>query len=472
MKIIGRREEIRELERCERSRKSELVCIYGRRRVGKTFLVEQTFSNYFAFRATGVESGNTRTQLKSFHQRLKEAGDKSRAMPRDWFEAFSRLEKVLESEEVTRSVNEKKIVFLDEFPWFATARSDFLEAFGEFWNRCGTLHGNYVFIICGSATSWIIKNILEDTGSLYNRVTSQIFLQPFSLRETEMFMEDRNFGWSRRQIAECQMVFGGLPYFLDLLNPSESLTWNIDALVFRPHALLRNESKKLLESTLKKSPAYNEIMQLLALHNYGMLKSECFSQLELSQGTFSRAVEDLVKCGYVHESVDRYSKGHPLRLQLVDPFLLFHYHFISNADNEIKSFTDLRADTGAYMNWRGHAFEVLCMYHIGYIKKALGISGVQTNEYSWVSAKREAQIDLVIERADNIVNICEEKYTDSAFSISAEYERKLLRKISLYKEETKTEMALKLVMICAEGLKGNTNIEYVARVITLDELFE
>ena len=260
MAIIGRKEEIRELEKCEKSKKSELICVYGRRRVGKTYLVEQTYADYFAFRATGVESGNTRTQLKSFKQRLAEAGDKEKRIPANWFEAFSRLEKVLSAEETKRSVHGKKIVFFDEFPWFATARSDFLEAFGEFWNRCGTVNRDYVFIICGSATSWIIKNVLEDSGSLYNRVTSQIFLRPFSLKETEMYMQDREFGWSRRQIAECQMVFGGLPYFFSLLNPDESLNWNIDALIFKPHALLRHESKKLLEATLKKSAAYNAIM--------------------------------------------------------------------------------------------------------------------------------------------------------------------------------------------------------------------
>ena len=427
MVIVGRNEELRELERCERSNKSELVCVYGRRRVGKTFLVERTFANYFAFRATGVESGNTRTQLKSFHQRLTEAGDRERRIPGNWFEAFSRLERVLSAEDINRSVHGKKIVFFDEFPWFATARSDFLEAFGEFWNRCGIVGGDYLFIICGSATSWIIKNILEDTGSLYNRVTSQIFLKPFSLRETELFMEDRRFGWSRRQVAECQMVFGGLPYFFELLNPDESLTWNIDMLIFRPHALLRHESKRLLEATLKKSPAYNIIMECLSSHYYGMLKSKCFESLHISQGTFSRAVDDLVKCGYIHESVDRYAKGHPLRLQLVDPFLLFHYHFLSEEIPETTRFEDFKSDTGKYTNWREHAFEILCMYHIDHIKKALGISGVRTNDYAWVSENNKAQIDLVIERDDGLTNICEEKYTDTEFSVSAEYEEALLK---------------------------------------------
>ena len=279
MRIIGRIAEKRELERCERSGKSELVCVYGRRRVGKTYLVEQTFAQCFAFRATGVEGGNTRRQLKSFNQRLRECGDEVRTIPRDWFEAFSRLESVLAREEVVRSPHGKRVVFFDEFPWFATARSDFLMAFGEFWNRCGTAAGDLLFIICGSATSWIIGSILESTGSLYNRVTCQVHLAPFNLKESEAFFVDRDFGWTRRQIAECQMVFGGLPFFLDLLDGNESLASNIERLCFAPYALLRHESKKLLEATLKKSPIYGQILDLLARHSHGIRKQDCYKEL-------------------------------------------------------------------------------------------------------------------------------------------------------------------------------------------------
>ena len=316
---------------------------------------------------------------------------------------------------------------------------------------------------------------VEDSGSLYDRVTCQIFLNPFSLKETELFMNDRGFGWSRRQIAEAQMVFGGLPFFFDLLNPDESLTWNINTLCFNQHALLRNESKKLLEATLKKSPEYNRIMERLSQNFYGMPKAQCREELGIPQGTFTRAIDDLVKCGYVHESKDNYIKGHPLRLQLVDPFLLFHYKFLSkNASEQVKSFDEYKADTGKYMNWRGHAFEILCLYHIEQIKKALGISGVKTNEYSWIGNTKVggAQIDLVIERDDGITNICEEKYTDSALSISYEYELNLLNKIELYKQETKTKQSLKLVMICAEDIKGSAHTEHITRTLTLNDLFD
>lgn len=475
MKIISRKNEINELNKCEKSKKSELICVYGRRRVGKTFLIEQTFKNNFAFRATGVEKGNTRTQLKSFNERLKEYGDTTKGIPKNWFEAFSRLEKVLSLETTVHSLHGKLIVFFDEFPWFVTKRSDFLEAFGEFWNRCGTKENNYMFIICGSATSWIIGNIIENSGSLYDRVTCQIFLKPFSLKETEMLFNDLEFGWSRKQIAESQMVFGGLPFFLTLLNPDESLTWNINHLCINNHALLRNESKKLLEATLKKSPVYDKIMDYLSHFEYGTLKSECCSKLNIPDGTFSRAIDDLVKCNYLHEYKDIHAKGHPLRLQLIDPFLLFHYHFLSGSNKEgIDNFNDYKHDTGRYTNWRGHAFEILCMYHSNQIKNCLGISGVRSIVYPWVSQakKNGAQIDLVIERDDGITNICEAKYTDKPFSISADYELELLNKISAFRQETMTNNALKIVMICSDGIAGSAHTEHISKVLTLDDLFE
>lgn len=472
MRVIGRKTEAAELKRCEKSRKSELVIVFGRRRVGKTFLVEQTFADQFAFRATGVEKGSTKQQLQSFHQRLLAHGDTNRTTPKSWFEAFSRLEAVLSSESVQRSPHGKRVVFLDEFPWFATPRSDFLMAFGEFWNRCGTSTGDYLFIVCGSATSWIIQNILEDTGSLYDRVTCQIHLDPFALAETERFMQDREFGWSRKQIAECQMVFGGLPYFLDLLDPDTSLSQNIDRLCLAPHAMLRGESKKLLEATLKSSPVYGQILDLLAPHKYGLPKEECFEKLGVPKGTFSRAVSDLAKCGYIREYKLWHRHRNPLYLQLVDPFLLFHYRFIEDGPAQA-SWQDFRAEEGSFANWRGNAFEVLCLQHVEQIKHALGISGVKTNAFPWLSERKAggAQIDLVIERADGITNLCEMKFTDRPFAISADYEEELLNKADVFREESATDQALKLVMVSASGLSGTAHTEHIAQQITLDDLF-
>lgn len=473
MKIIGRKSEKRELEQCDKSIKSELVCVYGRRRVGKTFLVEQTFGDYFAFRATGLEKGNTRQQLKAFNQRLIASGARAKTIPKDWFEAFSRLEELLSGDNIILSPHNKKIVFFDEFPWFATAKSDFLLAFEEFWNRCGTQHGDILFIMCGSATSWIIKNVIDNTGSLYHRVTAQIFLKPFSLAESESFFKDREFGWSREQILECQMIFGGLPYFMDLLNGDESFRQNLDRLLFRQSAILKDETIRLLEATLKKSPIYEKILQLLSQHLYGMKRTECQEKTESPNASFSRAVEDLVKCGYITEYKRHYETGNPVYLQLVDPFLMFHYHFLSH-DNKLSSYDDLISNTGAYTNWRGHAFETLCMFHISQIKKALGISGVKTSSYPWINLSQKdcVQIDLVIERADKITNICEIKYTDHPFIMTKDVDLSLIRKRDIYQQNTGTKDALKIVLISAMGISGTAHTEHISNVITMDDLFE
>ena len=474
MKIISRKEEKKELEYSERSKKSELVCVYGRRRAGKTFLVEQTFRE-FAFRAVGLEKGTTKQQLKAFGQRLIEYGDDIKNTPKDWFEAFSRLDKILSMDSVRRSPNGKKIIFFDEFPWFATKRSDFLVAFEDFWNRKGTLDGDIVFIICGSATSWIIKNVIKNTGNLFQRVTKKICIEPFTLAETESFFKDREFDWPREQIAECQMIFGGLPFFFDLMNPSLSLNQNINRLLFNKDALYKDETKRLLEATLSESPIYEQILSKLAFAIYGIKKAELQKEIGASNGTYGRAIQDLVDCGYIIEYRKKYEEYNPLYVQLMDSFLLFHYHYLSK-EKQIDSYEDLISNMGRYDNWRGQAFEILCFKNTRKIKSALGIDGVKTDVYPWYNSdddkNERAQIDMVIERADQITNLCEIKYTNKPFEIDASYEQQLLRKRDVFKKKTGTSQALKIIMISAKGLSGTAYNSYVSDVITLDDLFE
>ncbi len=474
MKIISRKEEKKELEYSERSKKSELICVYGRRRVGKTFLVEQTFRE-FAFRAVGLEKGTARQQLRSFGQRLTEYGDDIKSAPKNWFEAFSRLDRILSMDSVRRSPNGKKIVFFDEFPWFAAKRSDFLVAFEDYWNRRGTLDGDLLFIICGSATSWIIKNVIKNTGNLYQRVTKNICIEPFTLAETEAFFNDREFDWSREQIAECQMIFGGLPFFFDLMNTSLSPAQNINRLLFEKNALYRDETKRLLEATLSESPVYGQILSKLASAKYGIKKSGLQDETGVSNGTFSRAIQNLVDCGYIIEYKKKYEEYNPLYVQLMDPFLLFHYHYLSK-EKRTDSYEDLISDTGRYDNWRGQAFEILCFNNIRSIKSALGISGVKTEYYPWYNSAGEknkrAQIDMVIERADGITNLCEIKYTNKPFEVDASYEQQLIRKRNIFKEKTGTSQVLKIIMVSAKGLSGTTYTSYISDVITLDDLFE
>lgn len=469
--MIGRRKELDDLAEYCQSGKAELVCVYGRRRVGKTYLMENAFGGEFAFSATGSEDKRGRTQLKVFHSALREFGCRERAVPSDWFEAFERLKAMLESDDTVRSREGRRVVFLDEFPWFATKRSDFLYAFADFWNRWASKQDDVMVIVCGSATSWIVKNLFENTGSLYNRVTRQMYIAPFDLYEVEQMAESLRLGWGRDAILQCYMVFGGLPYYINMLDRRKSFAQNIDALCLDVRAPLRREVPHLMEATLGESPLHRSILRALSASKAGIRRKDLAESIAGSKsGTLKRALDDLEKCGYIRKYKNRYEDRKPTVYQIIDPFLLFSFRFIEG--KEQSSWQEL-AGTQAYYAWRGNAFEIACLCHIQQLKHAIGISAVQTECFPWMSSESEpgAQVDLVIERADKVTNLCEMKYTDGEFAIDKEYEEDLRRKRRVFQSESGTTDAVLLTMVSAHGLKENTHSWDIAATVTADDLF-
>ena len=310
---------------------------------------------------------------------------------------------------------------------------------------------------------------------MFQRVTKKICIEPFTLAETESFFKDREFDYSREQIAECQMIFGGLPFFFDLMNTSYSFSRNINRLLFDKDALYRDETRRLLEATVSESPVFGQILSKLAYAKNGIKKSRLQEEIGASNGTYSRAIQDLIDCGYIIEYRKKYEDYNPLYVQLIDPFLLFHYHFLSK-EKGIDSYEELISDIGRYDSWRGQAFEILCFNNIHSIKSALGIGGVKTECYPWYNSEDDknerAQIDMVIERADKITNLCEIKYTNRPFEVDASYEQQLIRKRDIFKNKTETSQALKIIMVSAKGLSGTAHTTYISDTITLDDLFE
>lgn len=469
--IIGRRQQQDDLEEYCRSRKAELICVYGRRRVGKTFLVENTFRGRLAFSAIASEDRRMRTQLRVFHEALQSIGIDERAVPADWFEAFGRLRKLLERPDVLRSDEGRRVVFLDEFPWFATKRSDFLVAFADFWNSWASKQDDICVIICGSATSWIIKNVFENTGGMYNRVTRQMYLPPFSLRETMEMADAMRLGWSNDALLLCYMIFGGLPYYFDMLDRRKSLAQNVDALCLDIHAPLRHEVPHLMEATLGDSPLHHEILRVLAGSRRGVHRTKLEQLLSpKGGGNLKRALDDLEKCGYLRRYHNPYERRHPSIYQLIDPFLLFSFNFIEG--REVLRWSDFER-TPSFYAWRGNAFEIVCLTHIAQIKHALGISAVRTVEFPWSSESADpgAQVDLVIERADGVTNLCEMKYTDDVFSIDRSYEFDLRHKREVFRNETGTKQATQLTIVSANGLRQNEHSWDVASAVTGNDLF-
>ena len=469
--IIGRKEEQQILRSAVQSENSEFVAVYGRRRVGKTYLIRETFGYKFTFQHTGLAKGNTKEQLFSFAISLRDAGYDDCPIPKSWLEAFSLLSTYLKN-----STDEKKIVFLDELPWMDTPRSNFISAFEHFWNGWASARKDIVLIICGSATSWIINKVINDHGGLHNRVTKQIALQPFTLKECEMFAQSKGLEMSRYQLAECYMVLGGIPYYWSLLEKGLSLAQNIDKIIFAKNGKLSNEFNQLYASLFKSPEQYIDIVTALGKKKAGMTREEIIAATDkYSNGALSKVLDELEYCGFIRKYNGFDKKSKQAIYQLIDNYTLFYFKFIQQNENNDEHFWSASIDSAMHRAWSGLAFERLCMAHTQQIKAALGIAGVLSNVYSWRKEADEtsdgAQIDLLIDRKDQVINLCEMKYSLSEYAIDAEYEQKLRNKKSAFINATNTRKAVHLTMVTTFGIKVNAHSGIIQNEITLEDLF-
>ena len=470
--MIGRTSEIEELQRLYDSKESEFVAVYGRRRVGKTYLVKETFEGRFAFLHTGLANIETRGQILHFFKSLKAFGYTERRCPRNWFEAFDALEALLRKSQMKR-----KVVFIDELPWMDTSRSDFITALGSFWNEWASARKDVLFIICGSASSWIIKKIFRNRGGLHNRVTARIALRPFTLRECELFARDRELGMTRKDIAECYMALGGIPYYWKALQRGKSLAQNLDMMFFDEMAPLKDEFNDLYSSLFKNAAGYKKIVEVLATRKIGMSRSE-IAELTGIHGTgrLSDMLDTLVASGFL-----RWYRGYGKKkrdgiYQLIDNFTLFHFRFLAPppTDEHFWS-TTLASQTQSV--WRGLAFERLCLQHLAQIRRALGVGSIHVEAYGWQFKGNETypdgvQIDMILERADNVINICELKYSANPFAIDKSYDAELGRKAATFAGVTGTKKALHLTLVTANGLVKNQYSSRVQSQVVLDDLFD
>lgn len=472
MLIVGRTKEQDILNTALHSEKAEFYVVYGRRRVGKTYLIKEYFNQRFSFYATGIANEKTRSQLRAFNLALKQYGCKENTIPQDWFEAFERLKQLLQDQRVYRDpVTKKRVIFLDELPWMDTARSDFKSALEFFWNSYGSSQDDLLLIVCGSATSWIINNILLAKGGFYNRITGQIHLCPFSLKECEELLRFNGHAVTKRQVIECYMVFGGIPYYLNCLDRRRSLAQNIDEICFAEYGQLHYEYDNLFRSLFKNYEKHISIIKAIAKAKVGVLRTELAKVKEIGDGEpLTKALRELEQCGFIRK-YKNYSKDKSgYYYQIIDPFINFAIIFLQ--EPKFTSWLTFVNSPGYYA-WCGNAFETVCLNHLDSIKRALGIYGVETMAYSWRSSKQApgAQIDLLIDRKDDVINICEMKFTIEPFTIDAAYEKNLANKLSAFSKETSPKKALHLTLISASGLKANEHAGVVQNVLTGDVLF-
>jgi AAA+ ATPase superfamily predicted ATPase len=468
--IVGREQEQKKLREIFNSKQSEFVAVYGRRRVGKTFLVREMFADKLVFEISGLAKAKTKSQLINFTLTLNKVSGEALSPAKNWLEAFAQL-----ADFVERSKAKRKVLFFDEMPWMDTPRSDFLTAFEHFWNAFCSARKDIVLIACGSATSWIVNNLINNHGGLHNRLTASIFLKPFTLSECEKYFKSRKISLNRRQIVECYMIMGGIPFYLSKLKKGLSLAQNIDNLFFDSNSELRNEFNNLYAALFRKSEDYVKVVEALSKKGKGLSRNEIESATKIKNGGgLTKILQNLEYCDFIRKYVSFGKKKRDMLYQLTDPFTLFYFRFMAkNEYNDIGFWTN-SLDTPKQNSWAGFAFEMLVLLHVQEIKMAMQIAGILSSVSAWRSQKSEpaAQIDLVINRKDGIINLVEIKFSRKPFSITKAYEENLQNKIYAFKEENATGKAIHLMMLTAAGIKHNKYSEIVQRELTINDLFQ
>lgn len=468
--LIGREKEISQLESYIKTKQSEFIAIYGRRRVGKTFMITETFKDRLLFDMSGIIDGNKEDQLTSFTISLNRAGLECK-IPHNWYEAFENLKKLIE-----KSRKGKKIIFIDELPCLDTPRAGLVKALDLFWNGWANRRKDIKLIVCGSATTWMVDNIINNHGGLHNRITHEMHVHPFSLYETEKFLISKGFKWTKMMIAQAYMAVGGIPYYLSLFENKQSLSENLDRLFFSADGELRKEYDRVFQSLFRNPQPYTDIINLLTTAKKGLTRTEIATKLSKDTGGhLTKLLTNLENCDFIrkYNVKDKKINSNNGIYQLTDFYTIFYHSFCMKRKSD-PNFWSNALNTPSQNTWYGLAFERLCMAHIPQIKSKIGIDKISTEYFSWRSktSPKGAQIDLIIERADNITNVCEIKYSSGIYALTSSEMDKMRVRISDYVTETNCRNGIHPTFITTCGLKDNEYASEFVQVITLDDLFK
>lgn len=472
-KLIGREDEIRRLKRCYDNNSAQLVIVYGRRRVGKTFLVNETFKGKFALRLTGAFNRPKKEQIEHVVDELRLVYNPNLPYPDSWKDVFMQLRMYIES----KPTDERQVVFIDEVPWMDTPQSGFLAAFEFFWNSWGAQQSNLLMIVCGSATAWMTEKFGDNPGGLFNRHAVRIYLHPFTLYETEQYLISRGINWSRYDIVECYMTMGGIPFYLSQIDEDLSYMANIDNMFFRNRGALWDEFQHLYRTLFRNSELYLKIVECLSTKKMGMTRSEIAKATGLAaNGDLTVALNNLVDSEFVTRYHYFGNKSKNTLFQLCDNYTLFYYNFLKDGTTGDEHYWTNTIDNPKRRAWAGIAFEMVCRAHIQQIKRKLGILGVLTDVSVWFAKDSEntargAQIDLLIDRRDRVINICETKFSINQYTIDKDYEMALRNKIDTFRRATQTTKALYLTMITTYGVTRNSHSGIMQSQVTMDDLF-
>lgn len=466
-----------ELQRCMESDRSEFVIVYGRRRVGKTYLVDNFFNYEYDFSFVGGHRLTKQKQLRNFAKAMKKYAHLSH-QPKysNWDEAFDDLEELVEH----LPEDKRKVIFIDEMPWIDTPQSEFVEALESFWNGWAARRRDIVFVASGSSTSWMMDKLVENQGGLHGRITNNIYVRPFTLNEVELYMHSRGASWDRYQILQTYMIIGGIPFYYSLLNVKESLVKNVDRLFFRKNGELRIEFEELFSALFSNTEKYTCVVKLLNGKREGMTREEIEKATNIDKSVLTIVLRNLERSDFVLRYTQFGNKSKGAIYRLVDFYTLFYYRFIDSFNAQDEEWWSHNFLSPSVESWQGLSFELLSLLHLLQIKQKLGISGMATSASSWryVPTKKQkdngekgTQIDLLIDRADRIINLCEMKFSVKPYSITDSYENTLRNRMSLFQEKSKTTKTLVYTFVTTFGVANAVGRSIVGSEVNMDDLF-
>lgn len=483
--IVGRKQERTVLGQIYNREDPDFLAVYGRRRVGKTYLIRNFFKNLpcIYLEITGLKDGSRREQIRLFLEKMKTVFSMEipSPPPKSWLDVFQLLTVCIEKV----PLKQKVLLFFDEMPWLAVPKSKFLQALDHFWNTQWQTRKNLKLVVCGSAASWMLKNLVHAKGGLHNRLTAVMSLKPFCLEETEEYLHHRGVHFNRRQILELYMAFGGVPHYLNAIQKQLSPAQNINQIAFTKDGLLFTEFNNLFASLFDDSSAHIELIRLIARSREGIGREELLEKAKHSSsgGRFKNRLVELEEAGFISSFVPYMHRKKGTFYRIVDEYTLFYLQWIEPVANQLKvslknsNYWESKMQSQSWKSWSGYAFEAICFKHIEQIKMALGIRAIAAEIGSWrhiSRRKKEAgvQIDLLIDRADGIINLCEMKYWDGEFALTKSVAENLERKVEVYKREMRPRKTMLVTMITPDGVRKN---EYASRVVasevTLNDLF-
>ena len=470
--ILGREKELDILKEAALDDRSRFIAVYGRRRIGKTFLIREAFGYRFTFQHAGLSDGGIREQIFAFESSIKDAGGTFSDKAKNWLEAFEDLKEL-----IRLSREERKIIFIDELSWMDTQNSDLIVALENFWNGWASARKDIVLIVSASATSWMINKVIHNKGGLYNRLTDRIGLGSFTLAECEKYVKACKLSLNRDQILQYYMIFGGVPYYWTFLRKGLSIPQNVDRILFDKEAPLKDEFEHLYSSIFRYPETYIRIIKTLGCKKVGMTREELISASGIpNSGNLSKKLEELESCGFIRKYTSYGKKSKAAVYQLIDHFTLFYYQFMEKGVTD-PNFWSGQINTSKINSWQGLAYERVVLRHIFQIKKKLGISGIHSEEFSWYSAPDKdkglpgTQIDLLIARKDRVINLCEAKYSSSEYMVTKKDDEIMRRKIAVFAQVTGTRDAIFPILITNVGVIDNSYAMNFQSVIISDDLF-